>query len=113
MKIIIYRYYDGEARIVAECSVNFSTKISYYTYDVERNLSAGYVIRAKIVNCRSAEEDRMVNDVREVIEVTLESELNKHKGINEVLGHYKPPVGGPIIHINGVDYSWTIEEVPL
>lgn len=112
-QIKIYRHYDNGVRKVAECSVNFTTKITYYMYDLERNLSAGYVIRTKIVNCKCVEKDQMVNDVREVIEVTLENELNKHKGINEILDQYKPPVGGSIVQINGVDYSWTIEEVPL
>jgi len=110
-RIKVYRHYDGKKDVVAECSVNFFTGIVYYMYDVAGNLmhSAGYVIRAKIVNCRSVGEDRTVDDVREVIEVTMESELNKHAGINGILDRYKPPVGGPIVQINGVDYSWTIE----
>jgi len=109
MQIIrIYRHYDGETHEVAECSIKFSSKIVYYMYDVERNLSAGYVIRANIINCRSGEEARMMDDVREVIEVILESEL-KQVGIKGILDHYKPLVGGPIVRINGVDYSWTIE----
>jgi hypothetical protein len=114
VKIIkIYRHYDGKTHVVAECSINFSTKIVYYMYDVERNPSAGYVIRAKIINCRSGEEARMMDDVREVIEVILESELIKDGGIKGIIDHYKPPVGGPIVQINGVGYSWTIEEEPL
>jgi hypothetical protein len=113
-QIKIYRHYDGKTDVVAECSINFSTEIVYYVYDVGGNLihSAGYAIRAKIVRCRSVEEVRMMDDVREVIEVILESEL-KHGGIKGILDHYKPPGGGPIVQINSVDYSWTLEEAPL
>lgn len=98
-QIKIYRHHDNEVRKVAGCSVKLT-------------------IPPKIDKCTG---ESFPNDVREVIEATLESELKlppPNGGVEAILKHYKPltpqhPVGGRIVQINGVDYSWTVEEVPL
>lgn len=115
MRIIkIYRHYNGETNMVAECMIILSTKIVYYRYD-ERNVPVGCVInsRAKIVKCKLAPSiGLMADDVREVIEANVQDRFSVG-GLEGILRDYKPPVGGPIVQINNVDYSWTIEEGPL
>jgi hypothetical protein len=90
-QIRIYRHYDNEARKVADCSVRLT-------------------VPPKIDKCTG---ENFPDDIREIIEATLESELKLsplNEGVEAILKHYKPltpqhPVGGPIVD----DYSWTIE----
>jgi len=94
-QIKIYRHCGNEVRKVADCSVRLT-------------------IPPKIDKCTG---ENFPNNVKEIIEATLESELKvppPNGGVEAVLKHYKPltlqhPVGRPIVD----DYSWTIEEVPL
>ncbi len=71
------------------------------TYEPEK--TDRFINRVKIVNCK------MDDDVREIIEATLESNIAAHGGVEGILDYYKLPVEGAIVEIKGVSYSWTVE----
>jgi len=55
-----------------------------------------------------------VDEVREHVELLLKNDLLPgNRGLKGTLAYYKPPVRESIVRINGVDYAWTIEEVPF
>ena len=91
-RIKIYRYYDDTPQLVAACFVSLDDDCEIY-------------------DCKP-DPGEDFKDAIEVIKETLEHEL-KQRGIEETVKHYKGQLRGPIVPINGVDYSWTIEEVAI
>jgi CheY-like chemotaxis protein len=96
MRIKIYRYSDGRAGEVADGVVDLSYP-------------------PKVTQCGTVAEKNewMPDEVREVVELMLKNDLIPgHRGLEGTLERYKPPVGEPLVQINGVNYAWTIEETP-
>jgi CheY-like chemotaxis protein len=96
MRIKIYRYSDARAREVANGLVDLSYP-------------------PKVTQCRTVakKDEWMPDEVREYVELTLKNDLIPgHRGLEGTIDRYKPPVGEPLVQINGVNYAWTIEEAP-
>jgi len=96
MRIKIYRYSEGRAREVANGLVDLS-----------------YPPKVTQLRTVAEKDERMPGEVREYVELTLKNDLIPgHRGLEGTIERYKPPVGEPLVQINGVNYAWTIEESP-